>query len=150
MNAHEWARQHEEDLETIELLLEGTEALRNLVEKRDTEIRLLREANAAANKMIGNIADECKGYVAEIVRLKEGNFTKEEIHNICHNLHGTVGPEEFADGCRKEMEKLYGFCPWSSQMKVLALSRAELEAKAASLERRLEEYESQRARDEGR
>lgn len=48
----------------------------------------------------------------EVERLSSGNWTKEEIHNICHNLHGKVSIGEFAEGCRKEMLKVYGECPW--------------------------------------
>lgn len=49
-------------------------------------------------------------------RLKNGQFTKEEIHNICHNLHGTVNVHEFAKGCEGEMVKLYGRCPWTEKV----------------------------------
>lgn len=44
-------------------------------------------------------------------RLLDGKFTAEEIHGICHNLHGTVSAEAFADGCAAEQLKLYGCMP---------------------------------------
>jgi hypothetical protein len=47
----------------------------------------------------------------EVERLRAGNFTKEEIHDICHNLHGTVGANEFTKGCTEEQRKLYGCAP---------------------------------------
>lgn len=53
--------------------------------------------------------------LAERERLLRGEFTPEEIHGICHNLHGTVSAEEFAAGCEAEMRKLYGRCPWTER-----------------------------------
>ena len=32
-------------------------------------------------------------------------------HDLCHNLHGKVGPREFADGCADEQRKLFGCAP---------------------------------------
>lgn len=49
--------------------------------------------------------------VDEVTRLKAGKFTVEEIHGICHNLHGTVDAKGFADGCAAEQRKLYGVAP---------------------------------------
>lgn len=47
----------------------------------------------------------------ELERLRSGKFTAEEIHNFCHNLHGTVSAEQFADGCAAEQIRLYGRAP---------------------------------------
>ncbi len=44
----------------------------------------------------------------EITRLKEGNFTPEEFHNLCHNRKPPVTREEFAEGCRWYQEQLFG------------------------------------------
>lgn len=43
-------------------------------------------------------------------RLRAGNWTKEEIHNIRHKLHATVDAEQFADRCAEDQIKLYGYC----------------------------------------
>lgn len=32
-------------------------------------------------------------------------------HDLCHDLHGKVGPREFADGCAAEQRKIYGCAP---------------------------------------
>ncbi len=48
---------------------------------------------------------------AEVDRLKAGKFTADEIHGVCHNLHGTVDARAFADGCAAEQRKLYGCAP---------------------------------------
>ena len=48
---------------------------------------------------------------AVIRRLIAGTVKREEIHDICHNLHNCVGVEEFAEGCAKEQRKLYGSAP---------------------------------------
>jgi hypothetical protein len=52
--------------------------------------------------------EDIQELLAEVERLQAGNFTKEEIHNICHNLHNTVSLEEFAAGCKAEQIRLYG------------------------------------------
>jgi len=44
----------------------------------------------------------------EIDRLKQGDFTKEEIHEFCHKLAETVPRQEFEKGCRDYQLKLYG------------------------------------------
>lgn len=48
---------------------------------------------------------------AEVARLKRGEFTAAEVHDICHNLRGTVPAAEFAAGCAAEQRKLYGCAP---------------------------------------
>lgn len=79
----------------------------------------IHESAVAAGAQEG----DCVGWMLflqhERKRLLAGKFTPEEIHNICHNLHGTVNAEEFAEGCRKEMEKLYGECPWTKRLEKL-------------------------------
>lgn len=49
--------------------------------------------------------------VAEIRRLKRGDFTKAEIHNLCHNLHeknSNCTLAEFQEGCKEFQNKLFG------------------------------------------
>jgi hypothetical protein len=58
--------------------------------------------------------------VAELARLKSGKFTAEEIHNICHNLHGTVSAEGFEQGCDSEIRKLFGRNPCRDALRELA------------------------------
>ena len=52
-------------------------------------------------------------------------------HDLCHDLHGKVGAEDFAKGCAAEIRKIYGRCPWEEENDRL---RAELE-KARETER---------------
>jgi hypothetical protein len=82
----------------------------------------------------------------ENARLLEGKFTKGEIHNICHNLHGTVSLEQFADGCAAEQIKLYGKCERqdleheNAELKKTIQSRHQyIEANTKRLERELQE-----------
>lgn len=35
----------------------------------------------------------------------------ESIHDVCHNLHGTVDAKAFAAGCAAEQRRLYGCAP---------------------------------------
>jgi hypothetical protein len=49
--------------------------------------------------------------VAEVRRLKRGDFTPEEFQELCHNLHERPGGctrDVFAAGCREYQEKLFG------------------------------------------
>ena len=48
---------------------------------------------------------------AELDRLKSGEFTKEEVHNFCHNLESTVSAQEFCNGCERYQQELYGKSP---------------------------------------
>lgn len=57
---------------------------------------------------------------AEVDRLKAGKWTKEEINDICHNLHGTVNAEKFAAACAEEQRKIYGCAPEEDARKKLA------------------------------
>jgi len=40
-------------------------------------------------------------------------------HNLCHNLHGQVGAEEFAAGCAAEQRKLFGCAPHADKVERL-------------------------------
>lgn len=53
---------------------------------------------------------------AEVERLKRGDWTSDEIHGICHNLHGKVNAREFADGCADEQRRLYGCAPDADEL----------------------------------
>lgn len=57
--------------------------------------------------------------LAEVERLRSGNFSPEEIHDICHNLHGKVSARGFADGCVAEQRKLYGVAPDADEVEQL-------------------------------
>jgi hypothetical protein len=65
------------------------------------------------------VKDELAKAQAEIERLKAGRFTPVEIHDICHNLHGTVDALGFAEGCIAEQRKLYGCAPYKDKMDAL-------------------------------
>lgn len=70
----------------------------------------------------------------DVDRLKSGRFTKDEIHNICHNLHGTVTAREFADGCAAEQRTLYGCAPDADALKVLIGVPPDVQAVLANLD----------------
>jgi len=88
-------------------LTKGVNIIRDLltaVMTQEREIKELKETNS-------KLEHEKSQLQAETDRLKAGRFTKDELHNICHNLKATVPVEEFAQGCINEMQKLYGECP---------------------------------------
>lgn len=48
---------------------------------------------------------------AEVLRLKEGNFTPEEFQNLCHNLCSSASEaskQAFFRGCSEYQKKLFG------------------------------------------
>jgi len=69
-------------------------------------------------------SDRCKLAVAE--RERDEARAIIAAHNLCHDLHGKVGPREFADGCAAEQRKLYGCAPDADR--VAAMSNALKEA----------------------
>lgn len=82
----------------------------------DAIIAGLRERGALGLDL--SPGDEICAEAAELLwRWHQGRFTPEEIHNFCHNLHGTVSAEDFARGCMEEQRKLYGFAPCLHQGK---------------------------------
>ena len=83
----------------------------------EAEAEAVRVAVSAARRVLAE-----NPAAGELERLRRGDFTKEEIHNFCHNLHGKVPVEEFAAGCEAEMVKLYGRCPWTERIAALELS----------------------------
>lgn len=97
-------------------------------------IDAIQEANQKLRRENQTYKNAVNFQIDEIDRLKAGKFTKEEVHNFCHNLHGTVSVDEFADGCRAEMMKLYGQCPLANA-KVIIEARNEAFAEGVMSER---------------
>ena len=79
---------------------------------------ILRDLDeCAATGLDMSPGDELCGEAAVVIRrLIAGTVPKEEIHDICHNLHNCVGVEEFAEGCAKEQRKLYGSAPHADKL----------------------------------
>jgi hypothetical protein len=42
-----------------------------------------------------------------------------DTHDLCHDLHGKVGPCEFAEGCAREQRKLFGYAPDADKVRNL-------------------------------
>lgn len=47
-------------------------------------------------------------------------------HDLCHNLHGKVDAQAFADGCRAEQTKLYGYSPDGCRIEELQITLAKM------------------------
>ena len=54
-----------------------------------------------------HLASVLNGYEKKIEDLEE--IIRK--HNLCHDLHGKVGVDEFSQGCINEITKEYGHCP---------------------------------------
>jgi hypothetical protein len=99
-----------------ELTEQDIAALQEVVEHKRQDVRAV---TLALQKLgfsrydcgtIGILVDLCT-LILDNVRLRRGNFSPEEVHNICHNLEITVPVEEFCKGCALEQKKLYGRAP---------------------------------------
>jgi hypothetical protein len=67
-------------------------------------------------------------------------------HDLCHDLHGKVGREEFEEGCRRETVKEFGSCGWADRIaeleRQLAIAcRVDLSAHEGTPERHAFDYE---------
>jgi multidrug resistance efflux pump len=109
----------------IELLQVALAAERAKVEKLEKE----RDAFMAA---LSVRLDELSTAIAEVERLKRGDFTADEFQNLCHNntemeAAGNTA-EEFCKGCETYQVKLFGKSP-------IASLRSKLDAAEALLRR---------------
>lgn len=76
---------------------------------------------------------EIQALTKELERLRRGEFTPEEIHNFCHNLHGTVDSQAFAQGCAHEQRRLYGCAPHVDEIAALTGRVHDLESQLATV-----------------
>lgn len=86
---------------------------------------------------LAQLSEDIRKLVTDNERLKRGEFTTEEMHNFCHNLHGKVDARAFADGCTDEQRKLYGCAPDADRVAILEaqdkLNRKRIDALEAAL-----------------
>lgn len=74
--------------------------------------------------------------VKELRKVKEENESLKKIietHDICHDLHGKVGRDEFEEGCRRETVKEFGSCGWAEKITEQAKEIARLKEDNAAL-----------------
>lgn len=76
-----------------------------------SEAEDLRERNRRLTRDLEASRAALSAERAEVARLKAGQFTADEVHDICHELHNTVDAQGFADGCALEQRRLYGCAP---------------------------------------
>ena len=60
------------------------------------------------------------GLAARVAELEEIIAT----HDLCHDLHGKVGRNEFEEGCRRETVKHFGGCGWAEKIETLTAQLA--------------------------
>lgn len=110
------------DSKPLGSLADALMRLRELIQSRVKEGRayeldiadfrpLLAPLFHSLNDEITKLREQLAEATAEVERLKGGNWTPEEVNNICHNLHGVVSARGFADGCALEQQRLYGCAP---------------------------------------
>jgi hypothetical protein len=94
------------------------EQLEHLLVERERLIDLaeyMRHNGAPTSEyddVIRQITNLQSGLAAQMPELLERAKTAEAIiatHDLCHDLHGKVGPCEFAEGCAREQRKLFGW-----------------------------------------
>ena len=54
-------------------------------------------------------------------------------HDICHDLHGKVGRDEFEEGCRRETVKEFGSCGWAERIAELESENGRLRVENSRL-----------------
>jgi hypothetical protein len=79
-----------------------------------------------AAQFIKKLAEEVVVQRAQVHALKEGNFTPQEFHNLCHNKEKSVSLDDFCAGCEEYQVKLFGQSPISQLREENALLRAQL------------------------
>jgi hypothetical protein len=77
---------------------------RDVLRDLRSEVRLAEPTTYLEAEAVGVI----EFLLAEIERIKRGDFTREEVHGFCHNLTDKVPRAEFEEGCRKYQDRLYG------------------------------------------
>jgi hypothetical protein len=68
---------------------------------------LILAGMGSQSELMDSLKQENRSLKKEVERLKEGDFTPEELQNLCHNLQG-CGRAEFEEGCRRYQEQLFG------------------------------------------
>lgn len=68
-----------------------------LIAERDAAVERAEKAEAERDRLQGVIAQ----------------------HDLCHDLHGKVGPVEFAKGCEAEQRKLFGCAPHADDLRTV-------------------------------
>lgn len=71
------------------------------------EIRRLAEENSLTLQEYLETGRKWREARAECDRLKNGDFTRDEFQNLCHNLPDDCTPESFCDGCELYHHKLF-------------------------------------------
>lgn len=69
------------------------------------------ELRAFAESLLEHGSTGLSELLAEIDRLKAGDFTSEEIQNFCHKISETEPVCKFADGCADYQKMLFGSAP---------------------------------------
>lgn len=94
--------------EQLEKLLAERERLINLA----ADLRYNGAPTSEYDDVIRQITNLQSGLAAHMPELLRRAKTAETIvatHDLCHDLHGKVGPCEFAEGCAREQRKLFGW-----------------------------------------
>lgn len=76
-----------------------------IIERLSAERDEAREAFGITHNTLEDVAkqrDEARAVIAQ--------------HDLCHDLHGKVGCEDFAKGCEAEITRIYGRCPWRDEI----------------------------------
>jgi hypothetical protein len=83
------------------------ERLLNLLKRREAQLVHAYDWRYEKELELTNLKQQLADTTAEVERLKSGDFTKEELQNLCHNL-SEDDEQRFRQGCSDYQKKLFG------------------------------------------
>lgn len=57
-----------------------------------------------------------------------------DTHDLCHDLEGKVGRNEFEEGCRRKTIEVFGSCGWAEELAMLRERVAAIEERVSRAE----------------
>jgi Tfp pilus assembly protein PilO len=83
------------------------ERLKNLLKRREAQLVHAYDWRYDKELELNDLKQQHAAMKAEVERLKRGDFTEEEFHNLCHNL-SEDDEQRFKQGCSDYQKKLFG------------------------------------------
>jgi hypothetical protein len=106
------------------------------VRELEGKLNRLRDWQARVHKVASDMAgiNQDTGHTIDRLLVIDANMRKQAAriaelesiikqHDLCHDLHGKVGRDEFEEGCRRETVREFGSCGWADRIAELERER---------------------------